>query len=151
MKYLNPVYFIKTLVNLIKDLVKFNRYLQITFDLEKSGELAKLKLRRTSMGKLYYVKNLQPEVLLAAEELPDFELLQVKESLAEYNEPIVNMGLIDYVKTGLQRIKTADVYAYLIWIEYDSKYIKASNFIYAALYLTALTFVSIQWCIPYLQ
>jgi len=148
MKYLNPIFFIKTLANLIRDLIRFNRYVKITADLEKSGKLASLNLRRTSLGKLYYVKNLQPEVLLAAEELPNFEILQVRESLAEYNEPIAELGLIDFVKTGFERIKTDDVYAYLIWIEFDTKDLKLGKFIYSVLYLIALIFIITAFIFP---
>jgi hypothetical protein len=150
MKYLNPVYFVKSILLLIKDLLNFNKYIKITKELEKSGELSKLGLRRTSVGKLYYVKNLQPEVLLNAEDLPNFELMQVRESLALYNDPIAKLGLIDFIKTGFERIKTADVYAYIIWMEYDSKTISARKVAYILTYLTIATLVIAKIAVPLL-
>ena len=69
MKYVNPIVFIKKLAALIKELALFRKYLGIITELEAAGDLQKLNLRRTSFGRLYYVKNLQPEVLLNTDDL----------------------------------------------------------------------------------
>jgi len=150
MKYLNPFTFFKELMSLIRSSIRFFRYIKITKELDSTGKLSKLGLRRTPLGKLYYIKNLQPEVLLAAEEIRDFELLQVRESLAEYNEPIMEMGIIDFVKTGFERIKTPDFYAYLIWIEFDTKDLTIQKLLYVLLYAIVFSFTLITWGIPYL-
>ena len=97
MKYINPIVFITKLISLIKELNIFRRYLGIISELEKNGDLTKLNLRRTRLGRLYYVKNLQPEVLLNTDDLAGFEIMQVKESLADYNDPITRLGIIDFV------------------------------------------------------
>lgn len=134
MKYLNPIVFFSKLISFIKELVIFGKYLSIISDLEKAGDLAKLNLRKTRLGRLYYVKNLQPEVLLNTDDLQGFEIMQVRESLAEYNEPITKLGLIDFVKTGFDRIKTPDVYAYLIWMEFDFKQVTLERILYIIIY-----------------
>lgn len=138
MKYLNPIVFFSKLISFIKELVLFSKYLGIISDLEKAGELSKLNLRRTRLGRLYYVKNLQPEVLLNTDDLQGFEIMQVKESLAEYNEPITRLGIIDFVKTGFNRIKTPDVYAYLIWMEFDFKQVSLERILYIIVYPIAV-------------
>jgi hypothetical protein len=134
MKYLNPIVFFLKISSFIKELVLFSKYLGIISDLEKAGELSKLNLRRTRLGRLYYVKNLQPEVLLNTDDLQGFEIMQVKESLADYNEPITRLGIIDFVKTGFNRIKTPDVYAYLIWMEFDFKQVSLERILYVIIY-----------------
>lgn len=138
MKYLNPIVFFSKLISFIKELVLFSKYLGIISDLEKAGELSKLNLRRTRLGRLYYVKNLQPEVLLNTDDLQGFEIMQVKESLAEYNEPITRLGIIDFVKTGFNRIKTPDVYAYLIWMDFDFKQVSLERILYIIVYPIAV-------------
>lgn len=150
MKYLNPIVFVNRLISLIKELLLFRKYLKIVSELDKNNELFKLGLRRTQLGRIYYVKNLQPEVLLNTDDLQGFELMQVKESLAEYNDPITKLGLIDFVKTGFQRIKTQDVYAYLIWMEFDFKQTSLERILYVIVY-PLLTILLIVWLlIPFL-
>ena len=141
MKYLNPIVFITKLIALIKELVVFRKYLGILSDLDKNGELEKLNLRKTRLGRLYYVKNLQPEVLLNTDDLKGFEIMQVKESLADYNDPITRIGLIDFVKTGFRRIKTPEVYAYLVWMEFDFKELTLERILYVILYPLAAFFL----------
>jgi hypothetical protein len=134
MKYLNPIVFIKKLAALTKELFTFRKYLGIIAELEAAGELEKLNLRRTRLGRLYYVKNLQPEVLLNTDDLRGFEIMQVKESLADYNDPITRLGLIDFVKTGFRRIKTPDVYGYLVWMDFDFKETSLERIFYVIAY-----------------
>ena len=141
MKYLNPLVFITKLIALIKELVIFRRYLGILSELDKNGELDKLNLRKTRLGRLYYVKNLQPEVLLNTDDLKGFEIMQVKESLADYNDPITRLGIIDFVKTGFRRIKTPEVYAYLVWMEFDFKQLTLDRILYLVFYPIAAFFV----------
>ena len=141
MKYINPIVFITKLISLIKELNIFRRYLGIISELEKNGDLTKLNLRRTRLGRLYYVKNLQPEVLLNTDDLAGFEIMQVKESLADYNDPITRLGIIDFVKTGFRRIKTPDVYAYLVWMEFDFKQISLERILYIIFYPVIVFFL----------
>jgi hypothetical protein len=141
MKYINPIVFITKLISLIKELNIFRRYLGIISELEKNGDLTKLNLRRTRLGRLYYVKNLQPEVLLNTDDLTGFEIMQVKESLADYNDPITRLGIIDFVKTGFRRIKTPDVYAYLVWMEFDFKQISLERILYIIIYPVIVFFL----------
>ena len=138
MKYLNPIVFITKLIDLIKEIFIFRKYLAIISELEKNGELTKIGLRRTRLGRLYYVKNLQPEVLLNTDDLKGFEIMQVKESLADYNDPITRLGIIDFVKTGFQRIKTQEVYGYLVWMDFDFKQINLERILYIILYPVAI-------------
>jgi hypothetical protein len=123
MKYLNPLVFITKLIALIKELVIFRRYLGILSELDKNGELDKLNLRKTRLGRLYYVKNLQPEVLLNTD------------------DPITRLGIIDFVKTGFRRIKTPEVYAYLVWMEFDFKQLTLDRILYLVFYPIAAFFV----------
>jgi len=148
MKYLNPIVFVQKLIALIRELAAFRRYLGILTELENSGELKKLNLRKTRLGRLYYVKNLQPEVLLNTDDLQGFEIMQVKESLAEYNDPITRLGLIDFVKTGFNRIKTPDVYAYLIWMEFDFKQSSLERILYVIIYPTLLILLIFGLLVP---
>jgi hypothetical protein len=150
MKYLNPVVFFKKLFALIKEITLFSKYLNIISELEKNGELDKLNLRRTRFGRLYYVKNLQPEVLLNTDDLKGFEIMQVKESLAEYNDPITRIGIIDFIKTGFRRIKTNEVYAYLVWMDFDFKQMSLERFFYVLAYPLIAAFIITQFIAPQL-
>lgn len=151
MKYLNPIVFIKRLISLIKEVALFRKYLGILSELELNGELSKLGLRRTRLGRLYYVKNLQAEVLLNTDDLRGFEIMQVKESLAEYNDPITRLGIIDFLKTGFKRIKTPEVYAYLVWMEFDFKNITLERILYVVAYPVITTIVIINLIVPALS
>jgi hypothetical protein len=148
MKYLNPIVFINKLISLIKELVLFGKYLSIVSELEKNGELEKLNLRRTRLGRLYYVKNLQPEVLLNTDDLKGFEIMQVKESLADYNDPITRLGIIDFLKTGFRRIKTPDVYGYLVWMDFDFKQVSLERILYIIVYPIALFLTIMLFVVP---
>lgn len=148
MKYLNPIVFITKLISLIKELVLFRKYLSIISELEKNGELEKLNLRRTRLGRLYYVKNLQPEVLLNTDDLRGFEIMQVKESLADYNDPITRLGIIDFLKTGFRRIKTPEVYAYLVWMDFDFKQISLERILYILVYPIILFLIILAFVMP---
>ena len=134
MKYFNPIVFVTKLIDLIKELLLFRKYLSILTELEQSGDLDKIGLRRTRLGRLYYVKNLQPEVLLNTDDLKGFEIMQVKESLADYNDPMKRLGIIDFLKTGFRRIKTPEVYGYLVWMDFDFKQITLERVLYVILY-----------------
>ena len=151
MKYLNPVVFFTSLISFFKEIFLFARYLKILGDLDKAGDLAKIGLRKTRLGRLYYVKNLQPEVLLNTDDLQGFEIMQVRESLADYNEPITKLGLIDFVKTGFQRIKTQDVYAYLIWMEFDFKQASLERILYIIVYPVVLLSIILGLLVPALS
>ncbi len=148
MKYLNPIVFITKLIDLIKELFIFRKYLSIISELEKNGELNKINLRRTRLGRLYYVKNLQPEVLLNTDDLKGFEIMQVKESLADYNDPMTRLGIIDFLKTGFRRIKTPEVYGYLVWMDFDFKQITLERVLYVLIYPTILTLLTVYFLIP---
>jgi hypothetical protein len=148
MKYLNPIVFITKLISLIKELVLFRKYISIVSELEKSGELEKLNLRRTRLGRLYYVKNLQPEVLLNTDDLKGFEIMQVKESLADYNDPITRLGIIDFLKTGFRRIKTPEVYAYLVWMDFDFKQVSLERILYVIIYPIILFLIFAVFVVP---
>lgn len=148
MKYLNPIVFITKLIALIKELVLFRRYLGILSELDKNGELLKLNLRKTRLGRLYYVKNLQPEVLLNTDDLRGFEIMQVKESLADYNDPITRLGIIDFVKTGFRRIKTPEVYAYLVWMDFDFKQVSLERVLYIITYPIILALLLMVFLVP---
>jgi hypothetical protein len=148
MKYVNPIVFIKKLIALVKELFLFRKYLGIISELEAAGELEKLNLRRTRLGRLYYVKNLQPEVLLNTDDLKGFEIMQVKESLADYNDPITRLGIIDFLKTGFRRIKTPEVYAYLVWMDFEFKEINLERFFYVITYPLIAAFIIMQFALP---
>jgi hypothetical protein len=148
MKYLNPIVFITKLISLIKELVLFRKYISIVSELEKSGELEKLNLRRNRLGRLYYVKNLQPEVLLNTDDLKGFEIMQVKESLADYNDPITRLGIIDFLKTGFRRIKTPEVYAYLVWMDFDFKQVSLERILYVIIYPIILFLIFAVFVVP---
>jgi hypothetical protein len=148
MKYFNPIVFITKLIDLIKELFIFRKYLSIISELEKNGELGKINLRRTRLGRLYYVKNLQPEVLLNTDDLKGFEIMQVKESLAEYNDPMTRLGIIDFLKTGFRRIKTQEVYGYLVWMDFDFKQVNLERILYVLFYPMAVTLLTVYFLIP---
>jgi hypothetical protein len=148
MKYLNPIVFITKLINLIKELFIFRKYLSIISELEKNGELEKIGLRRTRLGRLYYVKNLQPEVLLNTDDLKGFEIMQVKESLADYNDPMTRLGIIDFLKTGFRRIKTTEVYGYLVWMDFDFKQVNLERILYVIIYPVILTLLIVYLAVP---
>ena len=148
MKYFNPIVFVTKLIDLIKELLLFRKYLSILTELEKSGDLDKIGLRRTRLGRLYYVKNLQPEVLLNTDDLKGFEIMQVKESLADYNDPMTRLGIIDFLKTGFRRIKTPEVYGYLVWMDFDFKQITLERVLYVILYPALLSLAIAFIAIP---
>ena len=72
----------------------------------------------------------------------------VKESLADYNEPITKLGIIDFVKTGFKRIKTPEVYAYLVWMDFEFKEITVERFFYVITYPLIAAFIIMQFILP---
>lgn len=146
--YINPVKIYKEVQATLREAFNYWTYIRVVNSLKKSGEFEKVNLRVTELGKAYYVLNLQPELLIYEKEgfteLQKLEMTKVKDSLIQYNEFYINHRLIDYVKTGFDRIRDKDYYGYLVWIDFAYFYLQREN-----LTRTAVTLFSnlIAYCL----
>lgn len=145
MKNLNPIHFFKFLIKFSKELSVYRYYRKTVKTLEDSGELEREGLRVDRLKRIYFIKNLAPETLLygANEEggIERFEKTFVAEELKLHNNLFIKNQLIDIVKTSLERIKTADYYAYLVLINFRFRLVTTWKSIYIILYLSGLTYL----------
>lgn len=157
MKWLNPIYFFKFLVSMVKEASNWRFYWKKIVDLEKSGQLAKRGLRVDGIKRLYFVKNIQPEALLYGEVedggVEQFEKQFVADAIRLHNDLFIADGSIELVKAETERIQNRDYYAYLIWIGFKFRKLRFWNLVYVALYILGAYFLihwgSNMW--PYLQ
>jgi len=133
--YINPVKIYRELRAIANEAFDYWTYIKVINKLKKDGEFDKVNLRVTEWGKAYYIVNLQPELLIYEKEgfseLQKLEMTKVKESLGPYNEFYLKHMLIDYVKTGFERIRDKDYYGYLVWIDFSYSYLLKENLIRA--------------------
>ena len=113
-----------------------------------SGELEKNGLRVDSLNRIFFVKNLEAEVLLYGNQeeggLERFEKSFIAEQLRKYNDIFIKNQLIEIVKTSLKRIKTQDYYAYLVTIFFNFKKFTLLRTIYVLAYFWTLTYLIIK-------
>jgi len=148
MKRLSPIYLIKLIISYIKELNLFFYYRNTVKGLIKSGELEKTGLRVDALNRIFFVKNLDAEVLLYGEQeggLDKFEKGFVAEELRKYNEFFIKNQLIELVKTSLKRIKTSEYYAYLVLIFFNFTKVTIFETLYILSYIGAVTFGVIKF------
>jgi len=148
MKNLSPISFFKFLFSYIKEIRLFLFYRKTVKALVASGELEKNGLRVDSLNRIFFVKNLEAEVLLYGNQeeggLERFEKSFIAEQLRKYNDIFIKNQLIEIVKTSLKRIKTQDYYAYLVTIFFNFKKFTLLRTIYVLAYFWTLTYLIIK-------
>lgn len=148
MKKLNPVHFVKFVNKYIKEVRAYLYYRKTVTTLAQSGELTKRGLRVDAIKRIYFVENLSPEVLLYGEQeaggLDRFEKSFIAEKLRIHNDMFINNQLIDLVRTSLDRIKTKDVYAYLVKINFNFSKFTLLNTLYIIFYLSGVTLLTLK-------
>jgi len=75
-------------------------------------------MRADTLKRVYFVINLLPETLLAGSDVELLERSRVTEAIAERNQVFMKDGLLEIIEADYRRIKTAEYYAYLVWIKY---------------------------------
>ena len=116
--FLNPVSFWKNTVSCYRDVVNYSFYRGIVKKLDQEGLLKEKGMRTDWLKRVYFVINLQPETLLAGQDIDLLERSRVTEAIAERNQVFMKDGLLEIIQADYQRIKTTDYYAYLIWVKY---------------------------------
>lgn len=152
MKYLSPISFFKFLISYIKEFRVFFFYRATINSLIISREFEKVGLRVDKLKRIFFVKNLDADVLLFngnqgsknVEELEKFEKNLVVQELVQYNDFFIRNQLIELVKTSLKRIKTKDFYAYLVIIHFRFKEITVRSTFYLFSYIIGFIYLVIK-------
>lgn len=116
--FLNPISFWKNVTSCYKDVINYRFYRKVISKLEAEGLLKDKGMRTDLLRRVYFVINLLPETLLAGGDVDLLERSRVTEAIAERNQVFMKDGLLEIIEADYRRIKTADYYAYLVWIKY---------------------------------
>jgi hypothetical protein len=116
--FLQPQKVIDSVKSLSKDVSNYLFYRDKIKLLESEGIFRDLNMRVDWIKRVYYVINLEPETMLATGDIRDLEKSRVFESVSRYQGSFVSLNLTEIVDVRTRRIKTADYYAYLVWIRY---------------------------------
>ena len=116
--FLHPVTAYENLVSAIKDVSNYRFYRNQVATIEKRGFFKTMKMRVDWLKRVYYIVNLEPETLLAGQDVADLEKSRVFDSLSLVKGVISEYNLSEVINISTKRIKTEDVYAYLVWIKY---------------------------------
>jgi hypothetical protein len=147
MKILNPINFFSVLKRYVREFRAYLFYVNTIKRLKKSGEFEKRNLRVDFLNRVYFIHNLNPEILMygEAEEggIERFEKQFVAESLRAHNDLFIGNELIDIVKTSTTRIKNQDYYAYLVKIGFRFRTMTFWNTIYLIAYLGGVVWLTI--------
>lgn len=103
----------------IKDIRNYIFYREQIKKIEASGILAMNRMRVDWLKRVYYVVNLEPETLMAADAV-ELEKSRVFESVSKIQTTLMDHNLFEIIEVSTKRIKTQDYYAYLIWVKYKS-------------------------------
>jgi len=138
MKYISPIHFFKIIFAMISEFRNWRFYWKKMNLLESSGELKTRGLRLDWIKRLYFVKNLEPEALFYGETenggVEQFEKKFIADSLKLHNDIFTRDNSVELVKVKYERIKTADYYAYLVWIGFRFDKLKFRNWAYLIVY-----------------
>jgi hypothetical protein len=116
--FLNPVSFWKNVVQCYRDVSNYQFYRKSISKLNTDGLLKEKGMRTDLLRRVYFVINLLPETLLAGSDVDLLERSRVTEAIAERNQVFMKDGLLEIIEADYRRIKTAEYYAYLVWIKY---------------------------------
>lgn len=145
MKKLSPISFFKFLKTYIREVQAYTFYVKKINSLIESKEFEKRGLRTDSLKRIFFVKNLEPEILIYGDAQEGgrerFEKTFVAEELKNYNDLFITSQLIDIVKTSLKRIQDKDYYAYLVMISFRFTEFTFLKSLYIILYLSGLTYL----------
>jgi len=115
--YLNPIAAFSSAKLIVKDISNYLFYRKKITGLEESGFIKGIKMRADLLKRVYYVINLEPETLLATGDLMDLEKSRVFDSVAKFQNKFADLNLTEIVDISTKRIKSADYYAYLVWVK----------------------------------
>lgn len=118
LNFLHPVTAYENLVSVIKDISNYSFYRKQVETVEKRGFFKTMKMRVDWLKRIYYIVNLEPETLLAGPEVTELEKSRVFDSLALVKGVVSEYNLSEIINISTKRIKTDEVYAYLVWIKY---------------------------------
>lgn len=114
---LNPKNFYKSASLLAKDASNLSFYRKSATKLSEQKFLEQYGMRIDWLKRMYYVINLEPETLLANDSV-ELEKSRVFESVNRIQTIFADSNLIEIINVSSKRIKTADYYAYVIWIKF---------------------------------
>lgn len=141
---INPVRVFKDLRENIDDLLKYQKYKKIIYELNNSGKLEQVGFSVDKDANLYIGINLNPELLLYSEtSMESVELRLVSEKVKKYTEFLTNEGILDSIKMDYDRIKEENYYGYILQISYAFKKYKNKNMTYDISYFSIISLLFI--------
>jgi hypothetical protein len=141
---INPIRVFKDLRENIDDLLKYQKYKKIIYELNNSGKLEQVGFSVDEDANLYIGINLNPELLLYSEtSMESVELRLVSEKVKKYTEFLTNEGILDSIKMDYDRVKEENYYGYILQISYAFKKYKKKNMIYDISYFSIISLLFI--------
>jgi hypothetical protein len=146
LKYLNPIRYVRSIRDLIKEIRFLNGYVKRVKALDKSGVFKKQHIRVNWINQMYVGVDLQSETLMYDEgPLDKFERMLVAQHMSKYNDFLMREGLLEFLRTDLDRIKTEDQYGYIVWMKFNYKNFTLRKLLYVILYT-----VGASWLLHYI-
>jgi|688.fasta_scaffold01416_44 hypothetical protein len=142
--FLNPVSFWKNVSQCYKDVINYRFYRKTITKLTADGSLKEKGMRADTLKRVYFVINLLPETLLAGSDVELLERSRVTEAIAERNQVFMKDGLLEIIEADYRRIKTAEYYAYLVWIKYRWES-KISTWFKTVLWISLLVTIAVNY------
>ena len=88
---------------------------------------------------MYTGVDLQPETLMYEEgPLDQFERMLVAQHMSKYNDFLMREGLLEFLRTDLERIKTEDQYGYIVWMKFNYNHFTLLRIFYTLAYTWGL-------------
>jgi hypothetical protein len=143
LKYISPINYIKTIINVIKDYRRFLKYSKIIDEIVNNKELVNLKYEKGPFSSIIIGIDLKPELLIYGpeNEVKDLEIGHVKNILRVNNSVFAKYGILNLIKIKYDRIKNSDYYGYLVKLSYKFSDINLNNITYIILYTAFISYL----------
>jgi hypothetical protein len=149
LKFINPIFIIKKLFLIIKEIYLFSIYRKSILELERVGILKERGFYRNGiMFGLTYGVNLKAETLLyggEGDDLKKFELSFIGKAIAKHNDIFINHNILELIKTRAERVKNLDYYGYIVHLDFAFKQVSTINIIWVISYLTFISILLIKY------
>jgi hypothetical protein len=146
LKYIYPLYIIKRIYYSIKEIYFLSQYIKGINDLDKSGILKEkgFTTKNDIWRTLSKGINLKPETLLyggEGKELERFELSFIGKEMSKHNELFLQKGILEFIKTRADRVKSEEYYGYVVNVMFNFKHITVAFVTWSVLYIISLIYL----------
>lgn len=148
---INPITFIVTAYNIIKELIEYRTYSQVIIRMQEEEILERNGFKRGPLYSIVKGVNLRAETeMYPEEEREGFELGFVAAEMKKYNELLMKEGILNMVTTETERVHTQDYHGYTVNIWYDFKHTKFTSILYCSIYSITLSIIAFSIDYKYL-